>query len=118
MTARQAYVNAVVKNYVRLPGTPLRASRGDQRLAGVLYDRRIPLRVLYAAFVLAVARREVRSPSAPRCPPIRTLHYFGGAIDEILDTQPDDSYIDYLAAKIKPLVAQKDVALRLHEVSL
>ena len=117
MTARQAYVNAVVKNYVRLPGTPLRASRGDRRFAGVLYDQCIPLRLVYAAFVLAVARREIPSPSAPRYPAIRTLHFFKGAIDEVLNTQPDDTYINHLAAKIKPLVAQKDVALRLHEIS-
>ena len=117
-TARQAYVNAVVKNYVRLPGTPLCASRGDRRFAGVLYDRCIPLRVVYAAFVLAAARREVRSPSVPAYPAIRTLHFFGGAIHEVLDTQPDDSYIEHLAAKIKPLVVQKDVALRLREISL
>jgi len=117
-TARQAYVNAIVTNYVRLPGTPLRASRGDRRFASVLYHRRVPLHVVYAAFVLAVARREVRSPSAPRYPAIRTLHFFGGAIDEILETQPDDGYIEHLAAKIKPLVALKDVALRAREISL
>ena len=110
-TARQAYVNAVVKNYVRLPGTPLRASRGDRRFAGALYDRRVRLRVVYAAFVLATARREIRSPDLARHPAIRTLHFFVGAIDEVLETQPDDGYIDYLAAKIKPLVARKDVAL-------
>lgn len=111
MTARQAYVNAVVANYVRLPGTPLRSSRGDRRFAGVLYDRRVPLRVVYAAFVLAVTRREIRAPDIPRHPAIRTLHFFMGAIDEVLETQPDDDYIDYLAAKIKPLVAEKDLAL-------
>ena len=64
-TARQAYVNAVVRNYVRLPGTPLRASRGDRQFARVLAEKRVPLRVVYAAFVLAIARREVRSPSLP-----------------------------------------------------
>ena len=109
--ARQVYVNAVVRNYVRLPGTPLRASRGDRRFASVLYDRRVPLRVIYAAFVLAAARREIRPPDRPPHPAIRTLHYFVGAIDEVLETHPDDDYIDYLAAKIKPLVAQKTVAL-------
>ena len=114
-TARQAYVNAVVTNYVRLPGTPLRASRGDRRFAGVLYDRCLPLRVVYAAFVLAVARREIRSPDLPRHRVIRTLHFFVGAIDEVLETQPGDGYIDYLAAKIKPLVAQKDLVLRSRE---
>ena len=106
-TARQAYVNAVVSNYLRLPGTPLRASRGDRHFAGVLYEQRVPLRVVYAGFVLAIARREIRSPSLPRLPDIRTLRFFLGAIDEVLRTRPDHAYIDYLAAKIKPLVAEK-----------
>jgi hypothetical protein len=111
-TARQAYVNAIVSNYARLPGTPLRPSRNDRHFAGVLYQQRVPLRVVYAAFVLAIARREIRSPSLPRLPVIRTLRFFQGAIDEILATRPDHAYIDYLAAKIKPLVAEKELALR------
>jgi hypothetical protein len=111
-TARQAYVNAVVTNYVRLPGTPLHASRGDRQFAGILYDRRVPLRAVYAGFVLAVARRELRSPAMPRFPAIRTLRFFLGVVDEILETRPDNAYIEYLAAKIKPFVAKKDLALR------
>ncbi len=111
-TARQAYVNAVVRNYVRLPGAPLRASRGDRQFARVLYDQRLPLRVVYAAFVLAIARREIRSPSLPRLPAIRTLRFFQGAIDEVVETPPDPAYIHYLAAKISPLVAEKELALR------
>lgn len=108
MTARQAYVNAVVKHYVRLPGTPLRASRGDRHLAGVLYDRRVPLRVVYAAFVLAAARRVIRPPDLPPFPAIRTLHFFMGAIEEVLEERTDDAYIQHLAAKIKPFVVQKE----------
>ena len=110
--ARQAYVDAVVTNYVRLPGTPLRSSRQDRRFARLLYEQRVPLRVVYAALVLAIARREVRSPSQPRLPAIRTLRFFQGAIDEILQTQPDPAYVHYLAAMIRPLVAEKDAALR------
>ncbi len=110
--ARQAYVNAVIRNYLRLPGTPLRGSRGDRRFAGVLYDQRVPLRTVYAAFVLAIARREIRSPSLPRLPVVRTLRFFQGAIDEVLETNPDPTYIDYLAAKIKPLVLEKKPAPR------
>jgi hypothetical protein len=106
-TAQQAYVNAVVTNYVRLPGTPLRASRGDRHFARVLYEQRVPLHVVYAAFVLATARREIRSPSLPRLSAIRTLHFFQGAIDEVVETQPDPAYIDYLATKIKPLVGAR-----------
>jgi len=110
--ARQAYVDAVVRNYVRLPGTPLRASRQDRRYARLLYDQSVPLRVVYAAFVLATARREIRSASQPRLPPIRTLHFFQGAIDEVISVGLDPTYVNYLAAKIKPLVAEKDAALR------
>jgi len=110
--ARQAYINAVVRNYVRLPGTPLRASRGDRQFARVLYERRVPLRLVYAAFGLAIARREIRSPTLPRLPAIRTLCFFQGTIDEVLETRLDPAYIDYLAAKIRPLVAQKERALR------
>ena len=109
---RQAYVNAVATNYVRLPGTPLRPSRADRRFASSLYEQRVPLRVVYEAFVLAIVRREIRSPALPRLPAIRTLQFFQGAIDEILEAQPAPDYIQYLAAKIKPLVAQKELALR------
>lgn len=47
----------------------------------------------------------------PRLPAIRTLRFFQGAIDEVIQTQIDPAYIHYLAAKIKPLVAEKQVAL-------
>lgn len=110
-SARRAYVDAVVTNYVRLPGTPLRASRADRHFARLLYDQSVPLRVIYAAFVLAIARREVRSPTMPRLQAIRTLRFFQGTIDEVVQTQIDTAYIHYLAAKIKPLVAEKQAAL-------
>jgi hypothetical protein len=110
--ARQAYVDAVVMNYVRLPGTPLRASRGDRHSALLLYEQRVPLHVVFAAFILAIARREIRSASLPRLPAIRTLRFFQGAIDEVLQDGLDPAYVRYLATKIKPLVAEKDAALR------
>jgi hypothetical protein len=111
-SARQAYVHAVVTNYLRLPGTPLRASRGDRHFARLLYQHSVPLRVVYAAFVLAIARRELRSPSLPPLPAIRTLRFFQGAIDEVLQTGLDPAYVHYLAAKIRPLVAHKQAALQ------
>ena len=60
--ARQSYVDSVVRNYLRLPGTPLRASRQDRRLAAALYDRRIPIRAVWAAFVIAATRWAIRTP--------------------------------------------------------
>ncbi len=106
-SARQAYVNAVVANYVRLPGTPIRASRRDRHLAATLYDRRIPLPVVWAAFVITAARWAIRSPQR-KLETIRTLHYFLPAVHEVLALEPEADYILYLAAKIRPLVTQKE----------
>jgi len=106
-TARQAYVDAVVRNYVRLPGTPLRASRRDQQLAAALYDRRVPLSAVWAAFVIAATRWAIRTPQQRKLEAIRTLYYFVPAIDEVLDTSPDPHYVQYLAGKLRSLVAEK-----------
>lgn len=111
---RKRYVIAVITNYLRLPGTPLRASRNDRGLAAKLHDRGVPLRVLYAAFVLAGVRHSYRSPGQQTLSPIRTLSYFLGAIDEVLQTDPplDPAYVAYLAEKLQPRVAEKEALLR------
>jgi hypothetical protein len=105
---RQAYVNAVVTNYLRLPGTPLRASRRDRRLAATLHDRGVPLRVVWAAFVIAGVRWAIRGPQQRKLETIRTLYYFLPAIDEVLKTSPDSDYVQYLAARLRPFVAEKE----------
>ena len=112
MTAtRQAYINAVVRNYVRLPGTPLRASRRDRLLAAAFYDRGIPLTVVWAAFVIAAARWAIRGPQQRRLETIRTLYYFAPAINEILALSPEPGYVHYIAAKLRPFVAHKEQLL-------
>jgi hypothetical protein len=108
VTARQTYVNAVVRHYVRLPGTPIRASRRDRQLAGSLYDRRIPLSVVWSAFVIAAARCAIRGSEQRTLETIRTLYYFVPAIDEVRATSPDPDYVQYLAGKLRPFVAEKD----------
>jgi hypothetical protein len=105
------YVSAVAANYVRLPGTPLRASRQDRRLAAALHDRGVPLRVVWAAFVLAATRWAIRSPTQRRLDPIRTLSYFLPAIEEVLASTPEADYVHYLAAKLSPLVREKEALL-------
>ena len=109
--ARQAYVDAVVRNYLRLPGTPLKASRRDRHLAAELYDRQVPLRSIWAAFVVATARRSIRGSNQRKLEKIRTLYYFLPALDEAFDTPFDPEYIEYLAHRIRSLVAEKDRAL-------
>ena len=110
-TARQAYVNAVVTNYVRLPGTPLRASRRDRQLAAALHDRGIPLRVVWAAFVIAAVRWAIRGPQQRKLEKIRTLAYFLPAVDEVLDAVPEHGYVEYLAARLRPFVRQKEAEI-------
>ncbi len=107
-TARQAYVDAVVRNYVRLPGTPLRASRRDRHLAAALYDRHVPLRAVWSAFVIAATRWAIRSAQQRKLETIRTLYYFVPAIDEVLDISPDPDYVHYVAGKLRPFVAEKE----------
>ena len=110
----RGYVTAIITNYLRLPGTPLRASRKDRRLAAELHERGVPLRVVYTAFVLAGVRHSYRSPDQQTLSPIRTLSYFLGAIDEVLHSDPplDPAYVADLAEKLQPRVAKKEALLR------
>ena len=95
------YVDAVLRSYVSLPGTPERASRRDRRLARELHLRGVSLATIRTALLLATARRTFRrSPLAA----VRTLHYFLPVIEEVAATPPEGDYVDYLAAKLRPLI--------------
>lgn len=102
----RVYLEAVLETYRSLPGTPDRPSRQDRRLARDLCRRAVPLRTVRAALILAAARRTIRS--GPPLPLIRTLHYFLPVIEEVLHTPPDAGYVDYLTAKLQPLLLEKD----------
>ena len=103
------YLEAVLTTYSSLPGTPERPSRQDRRLARDLCRRGVPLRTVRTALLLAAARRTLRS--GPPLAPVRTLHYFLPAIDEVLEHPPDPGYGDYLAAKLKPFASKKTTLL-------
>jgi hypothetical protein len=104
---RQAYVQAVLSLYRRLPGTTTRPRPADRKLAAELYRRRLPLDIVETALRLAAARRLVRPPDAEPLPPIRSLHYFLPVIDELPPGPPPDGYLDYLREKApdKPATA-------------
>jgi len=103
------YIQAVLATYSSLPGTPARPSRQDSRLARDLCRRGVPLRTVRMALLLAAARRTLRS--GPPLSPVRTLHYFLPAIEEVLEIPPDPGYVEYLAAKLKPFASQKTALL-------
>jgi hypothetical protein len=100
------YIETVLATYNSLPGTPARPSRQDSRLARDLCRRTVPLRAVRTALLLAAARRTLRS--GPPLPPVRTLHYFLPAVEEVLELPPDPAYLEYLAEKLRPHVAEKE----------
>ena len=100
----RAYVDAVLRRYADLPGTPSRSSRQDRRLAAELHRRGIPLPAITTALLLGAARRALRPQHAPALAPIRTLHYFLPLLDEILELPPEPGFLSYLEHKLQPLL--------------
>jgi hypothetical protein len=96
----QAYVRAIRTVYLQLPNTHSGFSRSDRRLAEALFQRSIPFDVVRSALLLATARRICRNPALPPLPPVRSLHYFIPAIDEILRQPLPAGYLRYLESKI------------------
>ncbi len=96
----QAYVRAIRMVYLQLPNTHPSFSRSDRRLAEALFQRNVPFDVVRSALLLATARRICRNPAVPPLPPVRSLHYFMPAIDEILRQPLPAGYVHYLESKI------------------
>ena len=98
------YVSAVLTLYLDLPDTPLRTSVSDQRQARLWFDRRIPLRVVETALLLACLRRAARPSDVPPLPRVRSLAYFQPVIEELLDQPAPGGYLEYLRLKLRSIV--------------
>jgi hypothetical protein len=94
------YVDNVLNLYCNTPGTTRRIRREDRRLAAVLYQRGVTLRIIEQSMVLAAARRSFRAPDASPLSPIRSLHYFIPVIQEVSGNPPSNEYIYYLKMKL------------------
>jgi hypothetical protein len=107
-TDRDDYRQTLVDLYLRLPDTPHRLSRFDLRLVRQLWERRIPLTIIEAAFLLASVRRAARRPDAMHLGPIRSLHYFLPLIEELIANPVPGSYLVYLRSKVvlRPAASQ------------
>ena len=105
-TEPATYVSAVLALYLDLPGTPFRASFQDQSVARGFHETHIPLRVVEAALLLASLRRLIRPAETPPLPPIRSLAYFRGVINELSAQAVPDNYCDYLRLKIRQISTQ------------
>jgi hypothetical protein len=99
---RQHYIERLLDLYRHTPETSGLARRADRCLAGHLYDRRVPLELVELALRLAAARRQLRPPSAPPLPTIRSLHYFLPLLDELSDPRLEPEYLDYLRYRLTP----------------
>jgi hypothetical protein len=98
---RATYVRRLLDSYRRTPTAAGRVRPADRRLAGQLYDRRVPLDTVQAAFYLAAARRIFRDFQAPPLAPIQSLHYFLPVLDEIRCRPINPEYLEYLAWKVQ-----------------
>ena len=97
---RLTYVAAVLTCYVQLPHTPKRSSRNDSRLVHRLFDQKLPLDTVKAAFLLAISRRTFRPKDAPPLEPIRSLAYFLPVIKELDRTPPDATFISLIRHRL------------------
>ncbi|MBZ5670381.1 MAG: hypothetical protein LAO04_11700 [Acidobacteriia bacterium] len=95
-----AYRQALLDLYLRLPDTPHRLSRFDLRLVRQLWERQVPLHLVEMALLLASARRAARPAHALPLGPIRSLHYFLPVIEELLAHPLPQAYVAYLRSKV------------------
>jgi|WetSurMetagenome_2_1015567.scaffolds.fasta_scaffold33633_1 hypothetical protein len=109
---RENYINQALELYRCAPGTLGRVRREDRLFAADLHDRGIHLSILETAFVLAAARRCLRSPDALPLAPIRSMHYFLPVIEEVLANPPAADYLAYLKSRIKQHAAPHTKSLR------
>jgi hypothetical protein len=98
---RQIYIQNVLNLYAHLPCSAFPARRSDRDLAGLFYERSIPIDTIEAALLLGLARRICRDKSASPLPAVRSLHYFKPIVEEVVAQPLPSGYIRYLRLKIR-----------------
>jgi hypothetical protein len=97
------YVERVLRAYRRTPTTMGTVRQADRLVAVQLQARGVSLQVVENAFILAAARRLMRTPGAPPLTPIRSLAYFLPVIEEVMEMRVSPSYFLYLENKLRQL---------------
>jgi hypothetical protein len=100
------YVAEVIRLYVELPDTPLRASLQDHAVARRFHQREVPLPTVESALLLGSLRRFARPADIPALPPIRSLAYFQPVVEELLEHPGGESYLHYLRLKMSRLPSE------------
>ena len=98
---RRQYVQRVLDGYLRTPTCAGKVRTEDRRLAHRLFDQKIPLCLVEAAFYLAAMRRLYRPFEAEPLLPVRSLHYFLPVLEEIREQNIDPEYIGYAEWKVR-----------------
>jgi hypothetical protein len=94
------YVQRVLEAYRATPGTVGVVRRADRLLAAQLHERGVPPETVENAFVLAAARRILRSAEAPPLGTIRSLAYFLPVIEEVLQLKVSQEYFQHLRHRL------------------
>ena len=100
----EEYIRQILEAYRKTPGTMGQVRRADRMLAAQLHQRGVSASVIENAFVLAAARRLMRSVNAPPLGTIRSLAYFLPVIEEVLDMRVSPEYFQYLRHKLQRIV--------------
>jgi hypothetical protein len=98
---RAPYVREVLRLYRATPGVIGHVRRADREFAARLFERRVPVFAIANALLLAAARRALNNAFASPLPPIRSLHYFAGPIDEMLTRPLGYRELDELRARLQ-----------------
>jgi hypothetical protein len=101
------YVRRLLDAYRMTPGTCGAVRRPDRVLAAQLHQRGVPLEAVENAFVLAAARRLIRSAGAAPLGTIRSLAYFSPVIEEVLQLQVSQEYFQHLRQKLHRAAAAR-----------
>lgn len=102
-SAERQYVRNALAAYLALPDTPHRAHPGDRQFARHLCRSGISLMFLRRALLLGIARRLARAPDSAPLPPVRSLAYFRGIIEETRHQPVDSTYVQHLEKTIARL---------------
>jgi hypothetical protein len=103
--SREDYVCRLLEAYRKTPTTVGQVRRADRLLAAKLYDEGIPLAAAVNALLLGAARRLLRPEDDPPLAPVRSLYYFRGIVDEVMNTTTSEDYFDYLRMKIAKYIS-------------
>ena len=104
---QKEFVHRVLEAYRKTPGTMGTIRRPDRLLAQQLYQRGVSATTVENAFVLAAARRLMRSTDAPPLGTIRSLAYFLPVIDEVLGLHVSQDYFQHLRHKLERLTPHR-----------